>query len=39
MHYKTRQVLRDLFCANQENGSETIFVAEATKINLQNLKT
>ena len=33
MHYKARQVLRNLFSANQGN------VAGATKINLKNLKT
>ena len=27
MHYKARQVLRDLFSTNQVNGSEMTFVA------------
>ena len=31
MHYKARQVLLDLFNTNQENSSERIFVAGATK--------
>ena len=39
MHYKARQVLRDLFSANQGNGSEMTFVARATKINVKYLKT
>ena len=39
MHCKARQLLRDLFSTNQGNGSEMIFVAGATKINLKNLKT
>ena len=39
MHWKTRQVLQDLFSANQENGSEVTFVAGATKFNTQNFKT
>ena len=37
-HCKVRQVLRDLFNANQVNGSEIRFVAGVTKINLKNLK-
>ena len=36
---KARQVLRDLFNTNQGNDSDITFVAGATKINLQNLKT
>ena len=36
---KVRQVLHDLFSANQKNGSEITFVTGATKINLKNLKT
>ena len=39
MHCKDRQVLCNLFSANQGNGSEITFVAGATKINLKNLKT
>ena len=39
IHCKARQILRDLFSTNQGNGSEMIFVAGATKINLKNLKT
>ena len=39
MHCKARQFLRDLFSTNQGNGSETKFVAAATKINSKNLKT
>ena len=31
MHYKPRQVLRDLFRTNQVNSSETTFVTGATK--------
>ena len=38
MHCKARQILRDLFSTNQGNGSEMIFMAGATKINLKNLK-
>ena len=38
MHCKARQVLRDLFSANQGYGSEMTFVAGATKVNLKNLK-
>ena len=38
-HCKDRQVLHDLFSTNQGNGSETTFVAGATKINLKYLKT
>ena len=34
-----RHVLRNLFSANQENGSEMTFVVGATKVNLRNLKT
>ena len=32
MHCKARQVLRDLFSANQGNGSEMTFVAGATNV-------
>ena len=39
MHCKARQALRDLFSINQGNGPEMIFVAEATKVNLKNLKS
>ena len=39
MHCKARQALRDLFSINQGIGSEMIFVAKATKVNLKNLKT
>ena len=39
MHCKARRVLRDLFSTNQGSGSELTSVAEATKINLKNLKT
>ena len=39
MHCKARQALRDLFIINQGNGSEMIFVAEATKVNLKNLQS
>ena len=39
MHYKARQVLRNLFSTSQGNDSEMIFVAGVIKINLQNLKT
>ena len=39
MHCKARQVLRDLFRINERNGSEMTFMAEATKVNLKNLKT
>ena len=39
MHCKARQVLWDLFSINQGNGSELTSVAEATKVNLKNLKT
>ena len=39
MHCKARQILRDPFSTNQRNGSEMIFVAGATKIDLKNLKT
>ena len=35
MDCKARQVLRNLFSTNQENGSEMIFVAGAPKINLK----
>ena len=35
----TRQVLRNLFSANQGNGSKMKFMATATKINFKNLKT
>ena len=38
MHCEARQVLRDLFSANQKNSSEVTFVAGAIKINLRNLK-
>ena len=38
MHCKARQILRDLYSTNQGNGSEIIFMAGATKINLKNLK-
>ena len=38
MHCKARQVLRKLFSINQGNGSDTTFVAGATKINLKNLQ-
>ena len=31
MHYKARQVLRNLFSTNQRNSLETTFVAGATK--------
>ena len=31
MHYKARHVLCDLFSTNQENSSETTFVAGASK--------
>ena len=36
---KARQVLHDLFSADQGNGSDMAFVAGATKINLKNLET
>ena len=39
MHYKAKQVLRDLFSVNQGNGSDVTFNAGATKVNLKNLKT
>ena len=39
MHSKSRQVLCDLFSTDQGNVSEMTFTAEATKINLENLKT
>ena len=39
MHFKARQVLRDLFSTDQGNGSNMTFVAGTTKINLKNLKT
>ena len=39
MHCKAGHLLRDLFGTNQENVSDTTFVAGATKINLKNLKT
>ena len=39
MHCKARQNLRDLYSTNQGTGSEMIFVAGASKINLKNLKT
>ena len=39
MGCNTRQVLHDLFSANQGNVSEIIFMAAATKISLKNLKT
>ena len=32
MHYKARQVLRDLFSTSQGNSSETTFVIGATKL-------
>ena len=35
MHYKTRDVLGDLFSTNQGNGSEMTFGAGATIINLK----
>ena len=38
-HCKARQVLHDLFSADQGNGSDIAFVAGATKINLKNLET
>ena len=38
MHDKTRQPIRNLFNANQGNGSETTFLAGATKVNLKNMK-
>ena len=38
-HCKARQVLHDLFSADQGNGSDMAFVAGATKINLKNLET
>ena len=39
MHYKARQVLRDLFCTNNGNGPEMTFVVRATKIYVKYLKT
>ena len=39
MHYKARQVLRDLFCTNHGNGPEMTFVVRATKIYVKYLKT
>ena len=39
MHYKARQVFRDLFSTNLGNGSDMTSVTGATKINLKNLKT
>ena len=39
MHYKAKQVLRDLFSINEGNGSDVTFNAGATKVNLKNLKT
>ena len=39
IQYKARQVLRDLFSTNQENGSEMAFVTIATKTNVKYLKT
>ena len=39
IHCKAKQVLRDLFSINQENGSDVTFNAGATKGNLKNLKT
>ena len=39
MHCKARQVLRDLFSINQENGSDVTFNAGATNVNLKHLKT
>ena len=39
MYCKARQNLRDLYSTNQGTGSEMIFVAGASKINLKNLKT
>ena len=39
MHCKARQVLRNLFSANQGNGSDITFVAGPTKINFKCLKT
>ena len=38
-HCKARQILHDLFSADQGNGSDMAFVAGATKINLKNLET
>ena len=39
MHWKGRQVLRDLFITNQGNDSHMTFLTGATKINFKNLKT
>ena len=39
MHCEARYVLPGLFSTNQGNGSETTFVAGATKITLKNLET
>ena len=39
MHYKARQVLRDLFCTNHGSAPEMTFVARATKIYVKYLKT
>ena len=39
MHWKARQVLRNLFTINQGNDLHMTFVAGATKINLNTLKT
>ena len=38
MHYKARQVLRDLFCTNHGSAPEMTFVARATKIYVKYLK-
>ena len=38
-HCKARQILGDVFSANQGNGSEITFVAGATKVHVKNLKT
>ena len=39
IHYKSRQVERDIFSTNQRNDSELTFAAAATKIKLKHLKT
>ena len=39
MHCKARQVSHDLFSSDQWNGSDMVFVAWATKVNIKNLKT
>ena len=36
---KARKVLHDLFISSQGKDPEMAFVAEATKVNLKNLKT